>query len=64
MPLPDAQLNQNGLGSRVDLLRCEAGGCAGCMVLAVVRQWANEMEITGTVAKRRKRLHLCARSAS
>jgi hypothetical protein len=49
-----AQQNQSGRESHVVRLRYEAGMCAGCTVLAVVRQRASGTVITGTAPARRK----------
>jgi hypothetical protein len=53
-----------GLESHVVRLLCEAIVCAGCTALAVVHQKESGTEIIGTVARRRKRLRQCTRSAS
>jgi hypothetical protein len=54
MRLLGVRPNQSELGSVAVLLRCEAGGYAGCTVLAVARPRANATEITGTAPARRR----------
>src|SRR5262249_11220364 len=54
MPRLDARPDQSEQGSHVVHLRCAAGGCAACTVLAVVRQKASATETTGTARGPRK----------